>query len=193
MEEVTRELRKLALAAYPMLDALMKSEFPGQRLAACAFLQIKPNSTHIEWLGERVASEVPFIKYQGALALRNAVRVLPQADRDRLRKAVQDAENALAATNRTDSDDNVLKDAERNSDDAFLFRKQVDILKSGVIESAPPAWRGTIRCCGTISSQAAKYRRLAAGELALGSERSIRVVRNQPALSPYGDLQEPGS
>lgn len=114
MEDVTREMRKLALAAYAMLDALTKSESPGQRLAGCAFLQIRPNGKYIEWLSERIASEVPFIKYQAALALRNAVRVLQQTDRDRLRKAVQDAEKALGAANRTKSDEYaVVKDAER--------------------------------------------------------------------------------
>ena len=114
MEEVTRPMRALALAAYPMLDTLMNSDSPGQRLAAVAFLQIKPNPDAIPWLAQRFATEAPFIKYQAALALRNGAKLLPTEHRDRLRSAVQEAKKMLTAQSATDTAEyRVLLEAER--------------------------------------------------------------------------------
>lgn len=116
MEAVTREMRKLALAAYSMLPELSKSPSPGQRLAAAAFLQVRPSAdpAYIDWLSAEIASEKPFIKYQAALALRSAVRALPAAEHEKLRKAIADGKKALRTANRANSDEYaVLERAEQ--------------------------------------------------------------------------------
>jgi hypothetical protein len=105
MEEITREMRQLALIAYPMIEELAGSNLPGERLAAIAFLQIKPDAKYLDWLADRIANEKPFIKFQAALALRNATRSLSQEDRATLQTAIEKAKKALEAAKATDTEE----------------------------------------------------------------------------------------
>ncbi len=98
MSDITGEMRKLALAGWAMLEELKKADSPGCRLATIAFLQIKPSAPEIEWLADRVVNEVPFLKYQAAVALRNAVRTIGATEKDRLKKALAVAKKALVAS-----------------------------------------------------------------------------------------------
>jgi hypothetical protein len=105
MEEVTREMRQLALVAYPMIDELSDSNLPGERLAAIAFLQIKPDAGYLDWLAERISYEKPFARFQAALALRNATRSLSQEHRAALQAAIDKAKRALELEKATDTDE----------------------------------------------------------------------------------------
>jgi hypothetical protein len=102
MEDVTREMRQLALVALPMVKDLSISTSPGERLAAIAFLQIKPDTSYIDWLADRIYKEVPFVQFQAALALKNAVRSLPDEHRGALKSAVEKAKNALTSSKNPD-------------------------------------------------------------------------------------------
>ena len=78
MELVASQMRALAPVAYGLLDELMRSSSPGERLAAITFLQVRPQLDALDWLAERVTKEKPFVSYHAALALHYAVRALPR-------------------------------------------------------------------------------------------------------------------
>jgi hypothetical protein len=94
MQEITNEMRSLPLQTL-VPEQLLRSTSPGERLAAIAFLQTRPERRHIDWLAERVTSEVPFIAYQSAVALHNAVTTLPEECRDHLRNVLAKARAEL--------------------------------------------------------------------------------------------------
>jgi hypothetical protein len=113
MEEITSEIRHLALIAYPMIDELAVSESPGERLAAIAFLQIKPNAKWLGWLADRFATETSFVRFQAALALRNAARNVAEGDRAALRAAIEKAKKTLENLKETHTNEYIkLKEAE---------------------------------------------------------------------------------
>ena len=76
MELIITKMRTLAFAGYPLLPELTSSASPGQRLAAIATLQVKPDPTYLRWLAERIGVEQPFIAYHAAIALLYAARAL---------------------------------------------------------------------------------------------------------------------
>jgi hypothetical protein len=113
MEEVTSEIRQLALIAYPMIDELTASASAGERLAAIAFLQIRPAAKWLDWLADRFATETPFVRFQAALALRNAARGVAEGDKIALRTAITKSKKLLEGLKATDSDEYIkLKEAE---------------------------------------------------------------------------------
>jgi hypothetical protein len=95
LEAITRQMRSLAVVGSSMLDELSKSDSPGQRLAATAFLQIQPNAAYLDWLTTRIPLEKPFIQYQMALALLKAVRDLSVDERAALRPKVISLQKAV--------------------------------------------------------------------------------------------------
>jgi hypothetical protein len=114
MEEITSEIRRLALIAYPMIDDLAASASPGDRLAAIAFLQIKPAAKWLNWLADRFAKETPFVRFQAALALRNAARGVSEEDKTVLRTAIARGIKTLEDLKATDTDEYIkLKEAEK--------------------------------------------------------------------------------
>ncbi|HEV7503671.1 MAG TPA: hypothetical protein VGS07_02040 [Thermoanaerobaculia bacterium] len=74
MELIASQMRALANIATPLLPDLMRSDSPGERLAAITCLQVHPSRESFDWLSDRVASEKPFIGYHAAIALLYAVR-----------------------------------------------------------------------------------------------------------------------
>ena len=88
MEVVASRMRTLALSTQPLLGELAASDSPGARLAAVSTLQALPQASFIDWLGERVVVEKPFIGYHAALALLSAARALDIADLPKVRQAV---------------------------------------------------------------------------------------------------------
>jgi hypothetical protein len=101
MERVVAQMRSLGRAAEPLLPQLMASTSPGERLAAVSVLTMKPKVEALPWLAERIAHDAPFIGYHAAVALRAAVRVLPQHKAE-LKEAIERGLAALASHTTTD-------------------------------------------------------------------------------------------
>jgi len=115
MEVIASRMRALALASYSLLDELVKGRTAGERLAAIAFLEVKPKIDYLEWLAQRVAVDQSFVGYHAALALRVATRYFGLTDYDRVSKALAAALTGLktAPGYRTGTDrEAVLNDAE---------------------------------------------------------------------------------
>jgi hypothetical protein len=109
--------RMLAAAAgvSAMLGELQNGRSAGHRLAAIAILHALPSADHLDWLAERLDPKLerPFVGYQAATGLLQAVRSLPASDCPPLRAALVRA-RTLAERNKTDPDRlHVLQSAER--------------------------------------------------------------------------------
>lgn len=74
MEVVMSKMRTLGLAIFPWRLNLMNSDSPGERLAAIAALQVRPDYEALTWLGDRLRTEKPFVGYHAAVALVQAAR-----------------------------------------------------------------------------------------------------------------------
>ena len=106
MTAVFSRMKAKAPAARTLLDEFEKSESAGTRLAAIAILQMFPNAEHLDWLARRLdnpGSEKPFVGYQAAVAMLDAVQALPASECDTLRAALEKA-TELAKTLPEDSD-----------------------------------------------------------------------------------------
>jgi hypothetical protein len=115
MEEIFQKMRALATASYPLLDELVISPSPGERLAAVAILQVFNSERSLPFLVKLVGSEKPFVGYHAIKALHFAVgasdpRVYPQ-----LLKAISEAKELLksAAVGLDSNRRNVLTQAEQ--------------------------------------------------------------------------------
>jgi hypothetical protein len=97
MEVVITKMRTLALAGYDLLPELIRSPSTGERLAAVAMLQVKPDAAYLDWLAERVQTERHFMGYHAAVALQYAARILDPAAHERLRQAIAKAKQGLGA------------------------------------------------------------------------------------------------
>jgi len=114
MEVVVTKMRTLALAAYPLLRELTNSGSPGERLAAVAILQVRPNPDYLDWLVTRLAEEKPFIGYHAGVALLAAVRNLDPSDYGtKLQQAIQEARKSVGWKLKDTDRDRVLSDAEK--------------------------------------------------------------------------------
>jgi hypothetical protein len=80
---------------------LMISPSPGERLAAVSVVTMKPKPEAIPWLAERIVKEAPFIGYHSAIALRAAIRALPDQKAE-LRDAIDRGLKALEKKPHTD-------------------------------------------------------------------------------------------
>lgn len=89
MNAVVARMRTLALAAKPFLKEFSENESsPGIRLCAIVILQISPDRRYLEWLGDRYKQETPFIFYQTAVALMQAVKDIGAQNREQLRRVI---------------------------------------------------------------------------------------------------------
>jgi hypothetical protein len=95
MEEIAGNMRSIALAAYPLLDELVLSPFPGERLAAITILQVFSAEKYLGFLTELVGSEKPFLGYHAIRALRFAIDALEPAAYSHLNKALNEASAQL--------------------------------------------------------------------------------------------------
>lgn len=102
MEIIVTKMRTIALSAVPLLPALTHSEFPGERLAAIAVLQVTPQAEYIEWLGEACMEKQPFIGYHAGVALLTSVRMLDCMYKARLETAIQRGMDHLSNQKGTD-------------------------------------------------------------------------------------------
>jgi hypothetical protein len=92
-----------APAAIRALELLKAGELAGERLAAVAILRAFPQEEQVDWLAERLHPdrETPFVGYQAATSIAQAVRSLPGQADDRLEAAIERA-LTLAARNPND-------------------------------------------------------------------------------------------
>ena len=91
MEEIASNMRRIALATHPLLDELVLSPFPGERLAAITILQVFSAEKYLDFLTELVGSEKPFVGYHAIRALRFAVDSLEPSAYSHLIKALEAA------------------------------------------------------------------------------------------------------
>jgi hypothetical protein len=76
MEAVMAEMRDLVGAPHSLLEELTSSDSLGERLAAIAILQEKPDPACLDWLAGQIAEDPgAFHGYQAAVALRKAVHL----------------------------------------------------------------------------------------------------------------------
>ncbi len=89
MNAVVARMRTLAIASRPFLKDFSEDlTSPGVRLCAIVILQISPDRRYLEWLGERYRQETPFLFYQTAVALNQAVRDIGAQNRDQLHSII---------------------------------------------------------------------------------------------------------
>ena len=94
MTSVFGEMVAAAPSVRSELRYFQTGESAGDRLAAIAVLNAFPSEAELGWLAQRLDNprgEKPFVGYQAALALRQAVQSLPDSALPELRIAVDDA------------------------------------------------------------------------------------------------------
>lgn len=95
MQQIFGKLRDLATASYPILDELVDSPSPGERLAAVAILQVFAGEKYLPFLVKLIGEEKPFVGYQAAQSLLFAVGALNTRSYSQLLEAIRDAKNVL--------------------------------------------------------------------------------------------------
>ena len=106
MAAVFAKMKAAAPDGQGLLDELMINSSPGMRLAAVAILQMFPKEGTLDWLATRLDNpdiEMPFVGYQAAVALAEAVRALSKDDCPEITAAFEKAKQ-LAAKLSKDSD-----------------------------------------------------------------------------------------
>ncbi|KQQ78988.1 hypothetical protein [Aureimonas sp. Leaf324] len=103
MTDIIEEMKAEAPAARSLLTTFMEHSSAGYRLAAIGILQMFPAVDQLTWLADRLNPDLekPFIGYQAAIALLQAVRGLPNSDCQNLRTEVTRA-RTLAQRNADD-------------------------------------------------------------------------------------------
>lgn len=92
LDGIVLRMKGLAASAASMIDQLMSSSSEGERLAAVAFLHMRPDPSRIGWLGARFKDETPFIKYHAAHSLRRLLDApLSIEQKAELKKVTEDA------------------------------------------------------------------------------------------------------
>lgn len=97
MTEIASGIKRLALAAAPLLPELTQSTSPGERLAAVMILQMKFDPAYIEWLANRIVEEPAFCGYQAASALLARMPLVGGPEFQRIKNAVQEAKDRRAS------------------------------------------------------------------------------------------------
>jgi hypothetical protein len=108
MNAIVARMRTLAIAAKPSLQEFSASPSPGIRLCAIVILQISPDRRYIEWLGQRFQVETPFMFYQTAVALLQAVRDIGSQNREQLSSVLSSAIGVIESFRQGEPDRNTL-------------------------------------------------------------------------------------
>jgi hypothetical protein len=95
MEQVFQKMRGIATASYPLLDELVGSPSPGERLAGVAILQTFAAEQYLSFLVGLIASEKPFVGYHAVKGLRFAVGAIDSSGYPELANAIREAQVAL--------------------------------------------------------------------------------------------------
>jgi hypothetical protein len=105
MAQVFSRMIADAAAVRPILPMLQESTSAGQRLAGIAILHMFPSADQLDWLAGRLnpEQEKPFVGYQAAIGLLQAIRSLPASECKRMAAALTNARQ-LAELNASDRD-----------------------------------------------------------------------------------------
>ena len=95
MEQIFTTMLGIANASYPLVDELINSPSPGERLAAVAILQVFACQQYFPFLVKLVGAEKPFVGYHATKALRFAVRAADPRVYPELQAAIDSAQKAL--------------------------------------------------------------------------------------------------
>lgn len=93
MTKIVQRMRPHAIAAAPYIGELIKSDSPGEHLAATVIMQMKYMPEYMEWLARRLVEERAFIGYQAASALLARMRVAGIPECKSIHDAVTMAKN----------------------------------------------------------------------------------------------------
>jgi hypothetical protein len=93
---------------------LRNSGSPGERLAACAWLQVYPRADALPWLAGCLGGEKPFIGYHAAVALLAAARD-PNVDAQEVLDAIKRAQAFLELSEANSDRAKVLAQAEQEA------------------------------------------------------------------------------
>jgi hypothetical protein len=98
MAAIFSRMTAKAATVKELLPEFQRSPSAGIRLGAIAVLKSFPDVAHLEWLADRLDpdKEKPFVGYQAAVALLEAVQSLPVASCGALRKALDRASDLAA-------------------------------------------------------------------------------------------------
>jgi len=111
MEAAIAHMRGLAGAPHSLLKELTSSDSLGERLAAIAILQKKPDPVYLDWLAGQLAQDPgAFHGYQAAMALCEAVRRLGREHRTSLQGAI---DKARERTHEKDKGANAFKELDK--------------------------------------------------------------------------------
>lgn len=92
MSLVESKMRAMAFSILPLLDELINSQSPGNRLAAIAALKEMPDDNYLLWLSERIGkAEASFVGYNASLALLIAAREAKDDNKKKVKKAIDNA------------------------------------------------------------------------------------------------------
>lgn len=109
MQQIMGKMRTLSLVAEPLLPQLRESKVAGERLAAIAILQVRPNEGYSGWLAQRMSAEnQPFILFQAALALKELASEPRIKNKGKLRSDVDAALNVVISYTDGEPDKNTI-------------------------------------------------------------------------------------
>ena len=105
MAGIFSKMKALAPKVRSLLMQFEQGDAAGVRLMAVAILNMFPSVAHLDWLAERLNPEIekPFLAYQAAVAILEAVAALATEHCDKLRRALARAK-ALASRLKGDPD-----------------------------------------------------------------------------------------
>ena len=109
MNEIVAKMRTISLAAIPFLISFSRSESAGQRLAAIAILQMRPRTSYIGWLVQRMKIETPFVFFNAALALLEMVRKYGDTHPSSLRVEITRAKKQVESFTGGEPDRNTIE------------------------------------------------------------------------------------
>ncbi|MVM35994.1 TIR domain-containing protein [Spirosoma sp. HMF4905] len=123
MNQIFEKMRNLANASYPLLDELIVSPSPGERLAAVSILQVFTSLQHLQFLVQLIGKEKPFIGREAANALSFAAEAFDPKLYPQLLEAIKEAQAALKKANADGTHrQSILRNAEQE------IQKSIEIL-----------------------------------------------------------------
>lgn len=116
LEVVVNKMLALGYAGFFLLPDLTRSASVGDRMAAVAILQVRPDAQYLQWLAERMEIESNFVRYHTAVALQVAARSLEPPAHAAVRDAIERAKRTLGSAERRDDIYRLLESAEKELD-----------------------------------------------------------------------------
>lgn len=91
MTRVLVQMRAIGPSIAHRIDVYKNSHSGGDRLAAIAIMQMRPDTADIPWLVQRFREDHPFIFYHATLALQNLANLPDEAIHGRVQRAAAEA------------------------------------------------------------------------------------------------------